>query len=180
MTTNQPQAGGDAPITNFSNCHVGIIKGMNALGELPGLLEPAERARRIAESVVALFHDAVLEHHSEEEEALFPAVLASAQPGEEAENVKRQIERLTREHREVEAMWKKLEPALKKVAKGHDAQLDVAAVDKLVALYSAHAAYEEAEFLPLSEKILGRNANHMSALGLTLHMRHTDVMGTYI
>jgi len=26
--------------------------------------------------------------------------------------------------------------------------------------------------LPLSQRILSRNSNHMAALGLTLHMRH--------
>lgn len=30
----------------------------------------------------------------------------------------------------------------------------------------------ETEFLPLSQTILGRNSNHMAALGLSLHMRH--------
>jgi len=41
-----------------------------------------------------------------------------------------------------------------------------------VARYSAHAEAEERVFLPLAEKILGRNSNHMAALGLSLHMRH--------
>ena len=27
-------------------------------------------------------------------------------------------------------------------------------------------------FLPLSQTILGRNSNHMAALGVSLHMRH--------
>ena len=27
-------------------------------------------------------------------------------------------------------------------------------------------------FLPLAERILGRNGNHMAALGLALHLRH--------
>ena len=46
-------------------------------------------------------------------------------------------------------------------------------VERLVTRYRAHALYEEKEFLPLSQTILGRNANHMAALGLSLHMRHT-------
>ena len=42
----------------------------------------------------------------------------------------------------------------------------------LIAQYKEHARFEETEFLPLSEQILGRNNHHMAALGLSLHMRH--------
>jgi hypothetical protein len=49
-----------------------------------------------------------------------------------------------------------------------------------VLAYNAHANYEETEFLPLAETILGRNANHMAALGLSLHMRHTPIPYGYI
>ena len=37
----------DAPITNFSQCHVGILSHLKAFGGLPALLEPAEQARRL-------------------------------------------------------------------------------------------------------------------------------------
>jgi hypothetical protein len=46
--------------------------------------------------------------------------------------------------------------------------------------YKAHAAYEEAEFLPLSETILSRNSNHMAALGMSIHMRHAKPVNAYI
>jgi hypothetical protein len=38
--------------------------------------------------------------------------------------------------------------------------------------YLAHARLEEDVFLPLSQTILGRNSNHMAALGMSMHMRH--------
>ena len=63
------------------------------------------RARQIAEDIVDFFRAAVYEHHAEEERELFPAVLSSAQPGEELERVKGMVHNLTREHREVEAAW---------------------------------------------------------------------------
>ncbi len=86
--------------------------------------------------------------------------------------MQRIVDQLTREHREVEAAWARLEPALKAVARGRDADVDAAAIDALVRRYEAHAAFEEREFLPLSETILGRDSRHMAALGLSLHMRH--------
>ena len=66
----------------------------------------------------------------------------------------------------------RVEPKLKAVAKGHDAEIDGAEVTALVETYQAHARYEEEVFLPLSQTILGRNSNHMAALGVSMHMRH--------
>jgi hemerythrin-like domain-containing protein len=170
----------DAPLTNFSHCHEGILKRLTALDELPALLAPAARAREVAEQSVEFFREAIFEHHLEEERELFPAVLASAQPGEEAERVQSMVRRLTNEHRMLEGLWKRLEGGLKKVAKGHSTELDVTEIHRMVVDYSAHATYEEAEFLPLSEKILSRNSNHMAALGLSLHMRHAKPVNAYI
>ena len=162
----------DAPLTNFSHCHEGIVSHLDSFAELSALLEPAARARAIAQETVSFFRAAVFEHHSEEERELFPAVLSSAQPGEERDKIANMVEWLTQEHRDVESLWKQLEPALKKVAKGQDAAIDGSAIAHLVTKYKAHAHFEEAEFLPLAETILGRNGNHMAALGLSLHMRH--------
>jgi len=50
--------------------------------------------------------------------------------------------------------------------------LDAAAVQELVDTYLGHARYEEQEFLPLSQTLLGRNDNKMAALGIALHLRH--------
>jgi hemerythrin-like domain-containing protein len=169
-----------APISNFSNCHSGILRRLTALNELPALLAPAARARQIAEESLEFFREAIFEHHLEEERELFPAVLASAAPGEELERVKAMTRRLTEEHRMVEALWKRLEKGLKPVAKGQSTDLDVSELQRLVSEYTAHAAYEEAEFLPLSEIILGRNSNHMAALGMSLHMRHVRPVTPYI
>lgn len=169
-----------APLDNFSNCHAGILKHLADLGDLPALLAPAQRARRIAGDALQFFREAVFEHHAEEEMELFPAVLASARTGEEQERVRAIIQRLTAEHRDVEDLWKKLEPGLKQVAKGTETDVDTAGLTHLVSRYSAHAAYEEAEFLPLSQQILGRNANHMAALGMSLHMRHLPPFKSYV
>jgi hemerythrin-like domain-containing protein len=161
-----------SPLDDFSHCHEGILRHLQAFDQLPGLLEPARQARRIAADMLAFFRDTVYEHHAQEEAELFPAVLASARKGEERDTVQAMVDRLTREHRQVESRWAKLEPALKAVAKGHESDLDAAAVASLVAAYTAHARFEESSFLPLSQQILGRDGNHMAALGLSLHLRH--------
>ena len=162
-----------APLDGFAGSHVGILRQLQALDQLPALMEPAARARQIATHSLALFHEAILEHHLDEERELFVAALASALPGIERARVQTMVDRLTHEHRIMEGIWKRLEKDLKRVAKGQDADLDVDEVHALVAAYASHAAFEEAEFLPLSQSILGRNDHHMAALGLSLHMRHT-------
>lgn len=165
----------NAPITNFSHCHDGILNQLTKMAELPALALTAERARTWAEATRTFFRSVVYEHHQEEERALFEAVLASATPGEELARVTAITTRLTQEHRLVEAQFARLEPQLKKMAKGQACAIDAAAVAALVRDYQAHAAFEEAEFLPLSEAILSRNSNHMAALGLSLHIRHVAV-----
>ena len=180
MTEPTTQAKNDDPLNQFSNCHGGILRRLTMLDELPGLLGPAARARQIAEQALNFFREAIFEHHLEEERELFPAVLASAQTGEERDRVQVMTERLTREHRVLEALWKSLEKDLKRVSKGQDTDLDPADVRRLVSEYSAHARFEESEFLPLSHTILGRNDNHMAALGLSLHMRHQPSFNAHI
>ena len=171
-TRRTKTAPSETPLDDFSQCHVGILSHLNQFARLPTLLEPAAEARRIASEMLRFFRDAVFAHHAEEDEELFRAVLASARAGDERTRVQEIVDRLTWEHREIERTWRKLEPALKQVAHGRDAELDGEAVAALVRSYATHAAYEEDCFLPLSQEILGRDSKHMAALGLALHMRH--------
>ncbi len=170
----------EAPITHFSNCHVGIFAQLDRMGDLPALLGPAVQARKIADQSLAFFSKGMYTHHSEEEKDLFPAVRASAQAGAERMKVDALIEQLTHDHRSLEKLWESLEPGLRKVSKGQDTTLDVATLEALVQRYQSHAQLEEREFLPLAQEILGRNDNHMAALGLTLHMRHVPHFVSHI
>lgn len=179
-STIMTQENTDAPISNFSNCHVGIIRRLDALADLPAMLAAAARAHETAEQSLAFFRTVIFEHHQEEERELFPAVIASAQAGEERKRVDTMATRLTDEHREIEKIWKGLEKGLTQVVKGKSSVLDVAALNDLIARYRAHAAFEEAEFLPLCEQILGRDQHHMAALGLSLHMRHVKEVPGYL
>jgi hemerythrin-like domain-containing protein len=90
------------------------------------------------------------------------------------------VDRLTAQHRALEALWKSMERELKRVAKGQDSELDASDVHRLVSEYVAHARFEETDFLPAAEVILGRNGNHMAALGLSLHLRHAPQPVPYV
>jgi hypothetical protein len=170
----------DAPLATFSHCHAEITAQLEALAGLPALVETAQRAREVARGTMALFRAAVLSHHGDEERELFPAVLRSAAPGEERERVHGMIERLTSEHRALEALWKRLEPAVDAVAHGRPVAVEAGLAQHLVRGYLEHARFEEQQFLPLAETILRRNGNHMAALGLSLHLRHAPPPVGYI
>lgn len=170
----------DEPLNEFSQCHAGILTQLRVMSELPALMEAAARARSVADQTQLLFKHAVLEHHAEEESDLFPAVLRSAQPGEERDRIQALVDRLTLEHRTMEALWKRIESAVGAGARGKAADIDATVVAELVRAYSAHAQFEEDSFLPLAKEILGRNGNHMAALGLSLHMRHVPAPVGYI
>jgi hemerythrin-like domain-containing protein len=164
----------NGPLQDFSNCHVGILEHFERLGELPGLLARGDahaEVRQIAMDMRRFFREVVIEHHAEEEQELFPAVIQSAEPGGEAKLVKALVDQLVGEHRKLEALWKQIEPDMKRLAKGKPASLDTSVVEQLSKAYVRHAQFEEKAFLPLSAKVLSKN--DQSALGLSLHMRHS-------
>lgn len=176
----QTQAPAETPLTGFSRCHLGILTQLDAAAQLPELVAAAERARHIAADTLALFDPSVLEHHADEEGDLFPAVQRSAVQGSESDLIADMVQRLTLEHRAIEALWRRVKPAVKLAAQGRPTDLDAASLDELVKTYTAHALFEEREFLPLAQQILGRNGNHLAALGIALHMRHVPQPTGYI
>ena len=160
------------PLHVFSHCHDGILTHLGELENLPTLAAAAQRAREVAQSMQRFYRDVVLVHHREEEQELFPAVLDSAAAGEERARVQGIVARLAHDHQRIEALWREIEPALRDVGRGQDTALDSVRLARFVADYRAHARYEEDQFLPLCVQILGRNGNHMAALGASLHARH--------
>lgn len=161
------------PVTDFSNCHVGITSRLTALAGLPALLAPAAQARQLAAESLTFFEELIEEHPGAEEHKLFPAVTGSAMRGDKRDRVQSLVDPLVAEHRQIGAAWAKLVPGLKAVAKGRDSDLDAGAVQPLVDRYGAHAGFEERQFLPLSQTILGRNSKHLAALAVALHLRYT-------
>ncbi|TXH84442.1 hemerythrin domain-containing protein [Thauera aminoaromatica] len=166
-----------APLDNFSQCHSGIVRHLNDLDSLVPLLEPARQAHRLAAEAVRFFRSSIFEHHDEEERELFPAVIANAN-ADERSKAQEAVDRLVREHRHLESVWSKLQPQLDAVAHGGVGDVDVDAIKMLVANYQAHAKFEEDVFLPLAKAVLARQGEHMAALGLRLHMRHTPLQVT--
>lgn len=165
----------ESPLNEFSGCHEGIFDNFRQLLDLLALIDQAGSSgeiRAIAKSQIKFFRDVVIEHHAEEEQELFSVVMDSATEGEESTLARQYIDRLVSEHRNLEAMWSSIEGDMRRLAKGKSVQLDREIAEKLAHDYLAHATFEEQYFLPLSAQILSKN--DLSALGLSLHMRHQD------
>lgn len=166
----------DNPLLDFSNCHVGIIKNFEQLRALATttINEPITAdIKQMAAKLYSFFHEVVLTHHKEEEDELFSVVVDCARRGEETSKAKKMIKQLTNEHRMLEMQWKLIEPDIKQLAKGKPVIFDQAMALRLANMYLDHAQFEEREFLPLSAEILGDKG--LSSLGLSIHMRHTQV-----
>lgn len=148
------------------------MKKLHLLGELPALLVPAHRAREIAEETLAFFGQVMFDHHTDEERDLFPLVARHAASGEESQRVLAMNQQLTREHREIEAIWQRIEPEPKRAAHGQIDKLAGADVEALVAQYVAHAQFEERAYLPLAQTVLARSSQDLGQLGLSLHRAH--------
>lgn len=170
------------PMRRFTGSHERITGGLQELKELPQLAAFLSRARSSAAATLALFDDVVLKHHEEEEEELFVAAQRSCGDARECHRVRALVDQLTAQHRAIEKLWTRLRPDVMLVAAGKPprAQDFADSVRTLVDLYFAHAKLEEEDFLPLADTILGRNANHMAALDLALHLREATVPNAYI
>jgi len=168
------------PLNDFSNCHSGILSKLEVMDQLADWSEAANRARTGAKEVLEFFREVMFEHHREEEQDLFPAVEAAATPGHERTHLVDMARALTQEHRELETLWRQLEPGLKRLAKGQDMDLPADLLAGMVKAYSAHARREEADYLPMAHAVLSREGGRMDALALALHIRHRPAVVGYI
>ena len=112
------------------------------------------QARAAAAGAVRYFATAVTHHHADEDEDLFPALLESM-AGSDATCLRQMTAALGAEHRELEDLWRRLRPALERVAAGERATLSASDVETMASLYERHIAREESELLPMAARLLG-------------------------
>ena len=80
----------------------------------------------------------------------------AARAGEARDRRTAIVRRLTDERRDLKSRWKRLEPGLKKVAKGLAVDIDAAEIQHRVVHDHGHAQCEEPAIRPLAQQILGR------------------------
>jgi hemerythrin-like domain-containing protein len=151
-----PAAGTEAPLEMLSACHDRMARQCATLRRLvPHLAEHGAdgAARTAAANVMRYFDTSAKHHHADEEEDLFPALIASM-AGSDAVCLRELTERLRTDHRALEKAWQCVRGVLEKVARGEAARLAPDDVQALVGQYEGHIEREEKELLPMAARLL--------------------------
>lgn len=152
-----PAAGTAAPLEMLTACHDRAARQLGTLRRLVAHLAGSgadAQAQSAAVSVMRYFDLAARDHHADEEEDLFPALLESM-AGSDAVCLIDITRALAADHRALESAWARVRAVLVKVAAGEAALLGVAEVEALAGGYERHIAREEQELLPMAERLLG-------------------------
>lgn len=132
------------------------VEVMQVLGILAQLLDhvddngPDEVARRMAREVRSFFEGRARQHHADEDEQVFPALLASGD-----EDLVHHVRRLQQDHGWLEEDWLELAPHLEAIEQGYnwyDLPLLRHALPVFTALYREHIALEEAVVYPAARR----------------------------
>jgi len=156
-SSNAAGASFATPLQMLGECHRRVERQCGTLARLvPHLAANGSdaAAREAASAVLRYFDLAGPNHHADEEEDLFPALLESM-AGSDAVCLRELTESLAADHREFERRWAALRRTLLEVAEGRAALLDAADVQGYADLYKQHIAREEGELLPMASRLLG-------------------------
>lgn len=151
-----PAATFEAPLEMLAACHGRIERQCATLRRLvPHVAAHGSDtgAREAAQAVMRYFDQAAVQHHADEEEDLFPALL-EAMAGSDAVCLRDLTEQLRQQHRELEAHWRALRAVLARIAAGDAVALDAALVERLVVAYEQHLQRENDELLPMAERLI--------------------------
>ena len=151
-----PTAGFEVPLEMLSACHYRIERQCATLRRLvPHMAAQGAdaEARTAAAGVLRYFDSAAQQHHTDEEEDLFPALI-EAMAGSDAVCLRALIDRLTADHRELDAHWQRVRVVLERVVAGDGTSLPASDVEALVGLYEQHIEREERELLPMAARLL--------------------------
>ncbi len=153
---SEPTPSFEVPLEMLAACHLRIEQRCSTLRRLcPHLAARGAdgEAREAAASVMRYFDTAAIDHHADEEEDLFPALIESM-AGSDAVCLRELTQGLTAEHRELEARWRRLRFDLERVVANEGASLDPSDVEGFVGLYERHIGREESELLPMAARLL--------------------------
>ncbi|MBV8604216.1 MAG: hemerythrin domain-containing protein [Pelomonas sp.] len=159
------------PLAMLLECHRRIEAQCDTLARLVphvGALGSDAAAAEAAQAVIRYFELAAPNHHADEELDLFPALL-EAMAGSDAVCLREMTATLAAEHQELERRWAGLHATLERIARGQAAVLSGAEVDGFASLYRSHIAREEAELLPMAERLI--DAATLERIGAAMRRR---------
>ncbi|MDO8813091.1 MAG: hemerythrin domain-containing protein [Gallionella sp.] len=155
FASGEAAPGFDHPLEMLHACHGKIKRQLETLQKLAAHL-PAhgcdKQAQQAAQGILRYFDTSGQFHHQDEEENLFPTLLAMNTP--ELTQIKILVDRLLGEHAIMFVAWGDVRAVLVKLAEGVNTPLPEALVEQLTGTYTRHIHFEETELLPLSARLL--------------------------
>jgi len=164
-----PAATFDHPLEILSACHERVRRHCRLAGRIAEHLEDEgfdEQVRLAAQSVIRYFDVAGRDHHLDEEEDLFPAMLEHCAGRGGAESL---VARLLGDHRKLDALWAEVRAILAELAEGREARIDPALAAAFAAAYDEHIREEEEVLFPLARASLPPPV--LAALGASMARR---------
>lgn len=174
----RPAAGFDAPLDMLAACHQRLQHQCRTLRRLvPHVAAHGAdaQAQEAATAVMRYFDRAAVDHHADEEQDLFPALL-EAMAGSDAVCLRELTTALTQQHHDLHAQWQALRGTLARIAAGDTVTLDAARVEAFVAANLQHMAREEAELLPMAARLIDDTA--LQHIGSAMRHRRGIAPGT--
>ena len=165
-----PAASFDAPVEMLAACHDRMRDRCATLLRLrPHVAAKGADAASsaAARGVICYFDSAARDHHADEEQDLFPALLESV-PGSDPVCIRELVEALMNEHRELQRLWEPVKAWLARVEAG-EAPPSAPEIDAFVEGYERHTAREEQELFPMTERLLG--PLELDAIGQSMRRR---------
>ena len=160
----------DHPLEMLHACHGKIMMQCSTLRNLAMHLSSKgcdQQAQQAAHAILRYFDTAGQFHHQDEEDDLFPVLLALS--GSEKAQIKTLVDRLLAEHVVMFAAWGEVRAILLQIAAGINAPLPGALAEKLIDSYITHICGEEKELLPLAAHLL--NPEQIMQLGKSMAER---------
>ncbi|MDD2701538.1 MAG: hemerythrin domain-containing protein [Sideroxydans sp.] len=159
--------GFDDPLEMLQACHGRITAQCDTLTRLVSHLQQNgndEQAAQAARAILRYFDTAGQFHHQDEEQDLFPALLASGDP-----SASEYVDRLLAEHKVMDAAWQALRPLLVAIAEDYANTLDADVAAHFIDSYARHIAFENSQLLPLATTLL--NEQQLQLLGRCMATR---------
>jgi len=167
---SMPAGSFDVPLEMLAACHRRVERQCATLRHLvPHLAAHGadSQAREAAQAVIRYFDTAARDHHADEEEDLFPALLEVAAESD-AGRVREMTGVLCAEHVELGRHWDAIRRQLEGVLRG-ESSMSADGVAAFAALYERHISFEESQLLPLACRLLGKN--HLERIGSAMLRR---------
>jgi hemerythrin-like domain-containing protein len=163
--------GFETPLEMLEACHGRLQGQLETLARLAAWL-PAHgsdtQARQAATAVMRYFDLAAVNHHMDEEDDLFPVLLARVD-AQRRPTLQGLIDWILADHQRMFAAWAEMRERLAAIAAGEPAALTPAQVEAFAARYHHHIAREEGELLPYARELL--TEKDVVALGETMTAR---------